>query len=121
MLVKIPTLVQMKKDRVKKVTEHSTMGFLNTIHAGLCNRLEYIDIPFNVLNDEDRKILDSIIEGFKSKDYNFEKINEIPFQAMTPMGLISGVNVIHRFQLEPRIKFIEKKDESAVKLGSVNE
>ena len=108
MSVKIPTLLQMKQDRIKKVTENSTMGFLNTIHAGLCNKLEYIDIPFNVLNDEDRKILDDIIAGFKAKDYNLEKINELPFQAMTQMGLISGINVIHRFQLEPRIKFIEK-------------
>jgi hypothetical protein len=41
---------------------------------------------------------------------------ELPFQTMTPMGLMNGVNVIHRFQLEPKMTFIEKKPEAKTDL-----
>jgi hypothetical protein len=116
MSVKIPTLAQMKKDRIKKVTEQSTMGFLHNIHAGLCNKFEFIDIPFNVCNEEDRKILDGLIAAFTEKNYSIQKMAELPFQTMTPMGLMNGVNVIHRFQLEPKMTFIEKKPEAKTDL-----
>src|SRR5690348_8076689 len=98
-VTKVPTLEQMKKDRYKKVLEVSTQGFLNNIHGAICAKMDFVDIPFFVYNEEDKEILDKVIVRFRDKNYNIEKMAEIPQQQMTPSGLVSFTNFIHRFTI----------------------
>lgn len=108
---KIPTLEQMKKERYAKVLEYSTTGFLTNIHGAICAKMEFVDIPFFIYGDEDKEILDKIISRFRAKKYNIEKMADIPQQQMTPSGIVSFTNTIHRFQIgESRMKFIVKID-----------
>lgn len=116
---KIPTLEQMKKDRYDKVLRYSIQGFLNNIHGAICAKMEFVDIPFIVYGEEDRKILDTMIEEFKKKKYDIQKMADLPQQLPTPNGVVSVTNVVHRVQIgESKMKFILKmqKDEKEPQL-----
>jgi len=114
--VKIPTLEQMKKDRLQKTMRYSIESMLTSIHSGLCAKMEFIDIPFVVYNEEDKGVLDKIVAEFKKKKYVIEKMAEIPNQHMTSGGLTTFITVINRVNLgEPRMKFVAKMEKEEVK------
>jgi len=114
MAVVIPTLKQMKKDRVKTTYEYSVRGIIDNIHRGICAKFEYIDVPYMVHNQEDKELLDKIITNFNKKGHKLEKVAEVPEKKAGPQGqMVEYVAVRLRIHIEPLV-FVEKKSEKKV-------
>ena len=114
MAIKIPTLDQMKKDRLNTTYEYSVEGLLRNIHAGLCNKMEYIDVPFILHTEEDRELLDNIISSFRKKGHTLEKVAEVPEKKAGPDGrIIDYIAVRLRIHIEKHV-FIEKAEKKTV-------
>ena len=89
----------------------SVQGFLNNIHGAICAKMEFVDIPFFIYGEEDKQILDKIIEKFRGKKYEIQKLNDVAQQQITPMGIVSFTNSVHRFNIgESKMRFIVKMD-----------
>jgi len=102
MAIKIPTLKQMKRDRSKTTYEYSVNSLLSNIHAGICSKQEYLDVPFMLHNEEDRAILEKIITEFNLKGHKLEKVAEVPEKRADQQGkIVEYIAVRLRIHIEP--------------------
>jgi hypothetical protein len=114
MAIKIPTLAMMKKNRLITTYEYSVESLLRNIHGGLCTKMEYIDVPFILHNEEDGVLLNKIISSFRKKGHTLEKVAEVPEKKTSPDGnIIEYVAVRLRIHIEPHV-FIEKTEKKTV-------